>query len=82
MIGAALAGSSAPVDAALIAYGRPLGRAFQLLDDLADGEAAAGATRDDALALVRRAADAAVSPPLTSAAARALNQLADLVGTL
>jgi geranylgeranyl diphosphate synthase type I len=82
LIGAALAGSTAAVDASLIAYGRPLGRAFQLLDDLADGEAAADATREDALALVRLAADAAVDPPLASPAVRALHQLADLVGTL
>jgi geranylgeranyl diphosphate synthase type I len=76
LIGAALAGSTQAVDAALIDYGRPLGRAFQLLD------AAPGATRADALALVRRAADAAASPSLASAAALPLRQLADLVGTL
>jgi geranylgeranyl diphosphate synthase type I len=82
LIGAALAGSTSAVDAALIDYGRPLGRAFQLLDDLADGDAEPGTTRADALALVRRAADAAASPSLGSAAAHPLRQLADLVGTL
>jgi geranylgeranyl diphosphate synthase type I len=82
LIGAALAGSSREVDAALVAYAAPLGRAFQLLDDFADGEAVPGATREDALRFVGAAADAVASPPLTSAAAAALTQLAALVGTL
>lgn len=82
LIGAALAGSSPELDAVLRAYGRPLGEAFQLLDDLADGDAAPGTTRQAALALVERAADAVASPPLTSAAARALTELAEVVGSL
>jgi geranylgeranyl diphosphate synthase, type I len=82
LIGAALAGSSPELDEVLRSYGRPLGEAFQLLDDLADGDAAPGATRQDALALVERAADAVASPPLTSAAARALAELAEVVGSL
>jgi len=82
LIGAALAGATPEIDAALVAYAAPLGRAFQLLDDLADGEAAVGASREDALRLVTGAAAAVASPPLTPAAAAALVQLADLVGTL
>jgi geranylgeranyl diphosphate synthase type I len=82
LIGSALAGGGPDLDAALVAYAEPLGRAFQLLDDLADGDAAPGVTRADALRLVAGAADAVASPPLTSAAAAALTQLAELVGTL
>jgi geranylgeranyl diphosphate synthase, type I len=82
LIGAALAGGSSDVDAALIAYARPLGTAFQLLDDLADGEAASGATRDDALRLVAAAAAALDDHAITPPAAAALRALADLVGTL
>jgi geranylgeranyl diphosphate synthase type I len=82
LIGAALAGSRPEIDEALVAYAEPLGRAFQLLDDIADGDAAPGATREGALRLVAAAADAVASPPLTSAAAAALTQLAELVRTL
>ena len=46
-IGAALAGGSAEVDAALAAYGRSLGEAFQLRDDLLDGDAAPGVVAAD-----------------------------------
>ncbi len=42
-IGAALAGAPAPLEEALGAYGRAVGEAFQLRDDLADGCAAPGA---------------------------------------
>lgn len=49
-IGASLAGASAEVEAALAAYGRAAGEAFQLRDDVLDGEAPAGALeRVDAL---------------------------------
>jgi geranylgeranyl diphosphate synthase type I len=82
LIGAALAGGSSRLDAALIAYARPLGTAFQLLDDLADGEAASDATRDDALRLVAAAAAALDDHAITPPAAAALRALADLVGTL
>ena len=46
-IGAALAGATADVEAALAGYGRALGEAFQLRDDLLDGEAAPGVTAGD-----------------------------------
>jgi geranylgeranyl diphosphate synthase type I len=49
-IGAALAGAPPEVEAALSAFGAALGRAFQLADDLRDGEAADGVDR----ALVER----------------------------
>jgi hypothetical protein len=39
-------------------------------------------TREDALRFVGAAADAVASPPLTSAAAAALSQLAETVGSL
>jgi geranylgeranyl diphosphate synthase type I len=82
LIGAALAGGSPAVEEALVAYARPLGTAFQLLDDLADGEARRGATRDDALRLVAAAAAGMDDHAIPPAAAAALRQLADLVGTL
>jgi len=43
LIGAALAGASSEVEETLLAYGRPAGEAFQLRDDVLDGEAAPGA---------------------------------------
>jgi geranylgeranyl diphosphate synthase type I len=81
LVGAALAGGSPLVDEALRRYARPLGAAFQLLDDLADGDAPAGATCEDAAALVARAR-ATLGEPLASEAVVALDQLAELVGSL
>jgi geranylgeranyl diphosphate synthase type I len=81
LVGAALAGGSPPVDEALRRYARPLGAAFQLLDDLADGDAPAGATREDAAALVA-GARATLGEPLAPEAVVALDQLAELVGSL
>jgi geranylgeranyl diphosphate synthase type I len=81
-IGAAVAAHDPEVDAALARFARPLGRAFQLLDDLADGDAPAGASRDEALADVERAKAALDAPVLDAEAAHALRSLADLVGTL
>lgn len=46
-IGASLAGATTDVEAALAGYGRALGEAFQLRDDLLDGEAAPGVTAVD-----------------------------------
>ena len=43
-IGAALAGGTATVGECLSRFGRPLGEAFQLRDDLTDGDAAPGVT--------------------------------------
>ena len=81
LVGSALAGGGPGVEDALRRYARPLGLAFQLLDDLADGDAAAGATREDALALVARAR-AALTGPLAPTSVVALDQLAELVGSL
>jgi geranylgeranyl diphosphate synthase, type I len=44
LLGADLAGGSPMLVAALTRFGDPLGRAFQLADDLRDGDAAAGIT--------------------------------------
>ena len=81
LVGAALAGGSPLVDDALRRYARPLGAAFQLLDDLADGDAPTGATRENAAALVARAR-ATLGEPLAPEAVVALDQLAALVGSL
>src|SRR6478735_5951047 len=48
LFGAALAADVPEVDEVLRAYARPLGTAFQLLDDLADGDASPGASRAQA----------------------------------
>ena len=44
LIGATLAGAAEPVREGLRRFGRPLGEAFQLRDDLEDGDAAPGVT--------------------------------------
>jgi geranylgeranyl diphosphate synthase type I len=80
LIGAAVAGDLPDVEQALRRFARPLGAAFQLLDDLADGDASAGATRAQAEELVS-AARAALSE-LPAPAAAALGELTDLVGSL
>jgi geranylgeranyl diphosphate synthase type I len=81
LVGAALAGAMPAVDDALRRYARPLGHAFQLLDDLADGDAPPGATRADATASVTTAR-LALGEPLAPEAVVALDQLAELVGSL
>jgi geranylgeranyl diphosphate synthase type I len=80
-IGAAVAADDPAVDEALMRYARPLGAAFQLLDDLADGDAPVGATREDTLAQVEEA-KAALDGVIDAEAAEALRGLADLVGSL
>ena len=81
-IGAAVAADAPAVDATLARYARPLGEAFQLLDDLADGDAPAGASRGDALAKVEAAKAALATGDVDDEAAAALRSLADLVGAL
>lgn len=78
LIGAALAGASGAVDAALSRFGAPLGQAFQMRDDLQDGEGTHGATRGEVNALVAdaRAALALDRPALAAEAVRALDDLA------
>jgi len=82
LLGSALAGGSPGVEEALRGFARPLGAAFQLLDDLADGDAVPGASREEALALVETSRAALADPRLDRTAAAALDALATLVGSL
>ena len=78
-IGAALAGGSAAAGECLSRFGRPLGEAFQLRDDLEDGDAAAGVTAESVngrVALAKAALDPTV---LTPEAIPVLHRLADEV---
>jgi len=75
-IGAALAGASGEVEAVLSAYGRAAGEAFQLRDDVLDGQAPAGALeRVDAL--VAEALGALEGARLEPVALAALRRLAE-----
>ena len=58
VIGATLAEAPIEIVVALERFGEPLGQAFQLRDDLGDGEAAAGITAADVDALVGRSLSA------------------------
>ena len=78
-IGAALAGGSTDVRECLARYGRPLGEAFQLRDDLEDGEAAAGVTRETVNGLVAEAKAALDPMRITAEPIGALRELADMV---
>jgi geranylgeranyl diphosphate synthase type I len=76
LIGAALAGAAPAAEGALRVYARLVGEAFQLRDDVLDGEAAPGdAGRVDDL--VARAAETAGTAPLDPEGARALADLAE-----
>ncbi|MEO8475609.1 MAG: polyprenyl synthetase family protein [Actinomycetota bacterium] len=81
-IGAALAGANDRQRDALRRFGAPLSAAFQLRDDLVDGEGAHGATPGQVNALVREALDALdaleapASAELDPGAAHALRALA------
>ena len=79
LIGAALAGNSQAVSELLSRFGRPLGEAFQLRDDLEDGEAAAGVTRETVNGLVAGAKTALDPDVLAAESIPALRRLADLV---
>jgi len=80
MVGAALADAGAGERAILHAFGRPLGEAFQLRDDLVDGEAASGTDAALVEDLVRQARAALVGAPLEAVGIAALDELASLVG--
>jgi len=82
LFGAALAGAPPAVDEALRAFARPLGAAFQMLDDLADGDAAPGTSRAQAAALVEASRAALADPHLDRSAADALDAVATLVASL
>jgi geranylgeranyl diphosphate synthase type I len=79
LVGATLASAGVTLIDALERYGDPLGQAFQLLDDLRDGDAAVGVTRSDAEALVAEAKSALDPGVLQPAAVATLGALADLV---
>jgi geranylgeranyl diphosphate synthase type I len=79
VIGAALAGVSVQAIARLERYGEPLGEAFQLLDDLRDGDASASVTGNDARKLIAEAKDALDPDVLDPDAVSALASLADMV---
>ncbi len=77
-IGAALAGASAAVEGPLRVYARLAGEAFQLRDDVLDGDAPADAA-DRVNDLVARAVAALDVAPLTAEGASALVDLATLL---
>jgi geranylgeranyl diphosphate synthase, type I len=79
LIGAALAGGSPDVRECLSRFGRPLGEAFQLRDDLEDGEAAAGVSGEMINGLVAEAKSALDPNLLTAGSIPALRRLADTV---
>ena len=79
LIGAALAGGSPTVTECLSRFGRPLGEAFQLRDDLEDGEASADVTPETVNGLVAEAKAALDPAVLTGESVTALGDLADRV---
>jgi geranylgeranyl diphosphate synthase type I len=79
LIGAALAAAPQPVNECLSRFGSPLGEAFQLRDDLEDGEAAAGVSRETVKGLVAGAKTALDPDVLTGESIAALRRLADTV---
>ena len=71
LVGAALAGAGPGIARALVAFGDPLGEAFQLHDDLTDGDSAHDVTPadvNDLVARARAALDPAVLGPIALAA--------------
>jgi geranylgeranyl diphosphate synthase, type I len=80
-VGAALAGAGNAPRATLRDFGRPLGEAFQLRDDLVDGDAADGidAAAVNDLVHAARTALTSASDPLDPEAVAALDELASLV---
>jgi geranylgeranyl diphosphate synthase type I len=77
--GSYTAGATPLVTARLRRFGAPLGEAFQLRDDLMDGDAAHGATAGDVDALVQEAVAALDPEVLDADAVEALRALADLI---
>jgi geranylgeranyl diphosphate synthase type I len=78
-VGAAFAGAGDTQRAALHAFGRPLGEAFQLRDDVTDGEAATGLGVSAVNELVKEARSALSVAHLEPEAVAALDELASLV---
>ncbi|HEY6568012.1 MAG TPA: polyprenyl synthetase family protein [Actinomycetota bacterium] len=79
LVGAAFADGGAEVRGALGRYGRALGEAFQLRDDLHDDDAASGVTVDEVNGLVERARGALGQAPIDPGAARVLDGMAGSV---
>lgn len=79
LLGAALAGDSSAVRDRLARYGRPLGEAFQLRDDLQDGEADPGVSPHTVNRLVDEAKASLDPDVLTPASVPVLRRLADRV---
>jgi geranylgeranyl diphosphate synthase type I len=79
LVGAALADGGAEVRSALGRYGRALGEAFQMRDDLHDNEAASGVTPDVVDGLVGEAKAGLAGAPIDPEAAGVLDRLASSV---
>ena len=75
LIGAALAGATRAAEGSLRVYGRVVGEAFQLRDDVLDGDAAPG-TAARVTELVTRASRAIGDAPLEAAGVEALIEIA------
>jgi geranylgeranyl diphosphate synthase type I len=82
LIGAVVAAADPKTEEDLARFARPLGEAFQLLDDLADGDAPPGASRAEAIDKVERAKAALDGGTIDADAGDALRALADAVGSL
>jgi geranylgeranyl diphosphate synthase type I len=78
LIGAALAGAGVAVEGPLADYAVLVGRAFQLRDDLVDGDAPPEVVREIG-PLIDRAVAALEGAPLREGGARALRELAGLL---
>jgi geranylgeranyl diphosphate synthase, type I len=76
-IGAALAGASPEIEAVLVAFGAPLGVAFQLRDDLEDRDGRHGAGPEEIHALIARATAALDGGPVAADALDALTAMAE-----
>ena len=72
LLGAALAGAPREVDEALVRFGEPLGTAFQLRDDLRDGDAGAGVDASTVASLVASAREALEDAPFDPGTLRAI----------
>jgi geranylgeranyl diphosphate synthase type I len=78
LLGAALAGSDPGTEGSLLAFGRLVGQAFQLRDDVLDGEAPAG-THDEIDGILDRAERALDGARLDAEAVDALVELSALL---
>jgi geranylgeranyl diphosphate synthase, type I len=81
LVGASLAGGGMQVLASLSRYGAALGEAFQLRDDLDDGEGHHGATWESVLRGAEEAVAALQGQSLDSEAVGTLTLMAELIAT-